>query len=59
MSAQDDMIQSSAFHSKLWQTLRAEFGKDLQCCVLVTTSLSESQILRQQTFMVYPPEQGK
>ena len=41
---------------ELWNILRKEFGKDLQCCVLVTTTLNENAVLRQQTFMIYPPE---
>ena len=46
------------FNAQIWQLLRAEFGPDLLCSVLVVTKQTGNTIL-QSTFVVAPPETEK
>ena len=52
------MLPTSDFNFRLWNMLKREFGKNLKCCVLVTTSMQDG-VLGQQTFTVYPQERTK
>lgn len=47
---------NEAFSTALWGILRQQFGPDLQCSVLVVTTLNDAHVLRQNTFMVTPPD---
>ena len=41
--------------AEIWHLLRARYGKDLQSVFFLVTTQDKDNILRQDSYLVYPP----